>query len=115
MNTPERTITLRETRDEEGTRYLGARIMSTGDLVIEGQDLGSGVTKFFGQGITEYEYAWTIPREDVHLLLKALGGAKTHDILGVLKEQFSKEPALEVSGLLKEHHIKYEFWFRHGD
>ena len=48
-------ITLRNVRDDLGTRSLEAFVLPTGDLVIEGQDYGDGVEAAFGEGIREYE------------------------------------------------------------
>jgi hypothetical protein len=35
------------TRDKDGSRYLEARLERNGDLIIEGQDLGDGVERWF--------------------------------------------------------------------
>ena len=51
-------VTLRDTRDEGGSRHLSASLKGDGTLIIEGQDLGPGVEGFFGSGLTEYEWAW---------------------------------------------------------
>ena len=44
-----RQVVLRDLEDAEGTRYLEARVRGDGALIIEGQDLGNGVRKVFGE------------------------------------------------------------------
>lgn len=49
------------------------RLTESGALVLEGQDLGGGVSAFFGPQFSEYEWAWTVPRERVGVVLDSLG------------------------------------------
>ena len=60
-------VVLRDTR----SRFLEASINAKGNLVIEGQDLGSEVEGVFG--FNEYEWAWTISARDCNKLFDALG------------------------------------------
>ncbi len=46
---------------------------ASGDVRIEGQDLGKMIEVFFGQGLTGYEYVLTIKAADVPALIEALG------------------------------------------
>jgi len=115
MKSPERAITLRSTCDQDGSRHLWARLKENGDLIIEGQDIGPGVSKCFGPGITEYEWSWIIYKANISQLAKALGGGKADDILELLAKRFSVESAGELQNFLNEHHIPNEFWCRHGD
>lgn len=108
-----KTVTLRNDEDDLGTRYLGAKLTPEGDVWIEGQDLGDGVEKFFGKGIREYEWVWTIVASDVAALLAALG-TKAH-VLSALKKRFSDENAIHLEPFLQEHGVPYEFWSRMGD
>lgn len=110
MNQP---VTLRQTRDELGSRYLQATLAPNGNVVIEGQDLGQGVAQFFGEGLTEYEFAMTIQAADVPLLLKAL--ATQSNVLIALQQQFQSQSNLEPGAFLEAHNVPYTFWSRIGD
>ena len=108
---PKRVI-LRDTRDEDGTRYLDARLEPNGDLIIEGQDLGDGVERFFGPGEREYEWTWTVKAADVPKLKRALGGGH---VLKALKRRFSGSAARDLKPFLVAHAIPHEVWPRTGD
>ena len=107
-----RSVTLRQSRDELGSRYLGASLSVDGTLTIEGQDLGDGVEQFFGKGHREYEWVWTIISNDVVQLKAAL---KSDDVLVALAERFSNAAAAELQPFLDAHGIPYKSWNRIGD
>ncbi len=44
------SIVLRDQRDGNGLRYLAAKRRTGGGIVIEGQDLGPGVERAWGEG-----------------------------------------------------------------
>jgi len=92
-------------------RHLEASINAEGDLVIEGQDLGSEVEGIFGY--SEYEWAWTISASDCDRLLVALG-AKS-DLLSALGERFSGKHAANLQSFLESEGIEFEAWGRIGD
>ena len=46
-------VTLRDTRDEGGSRHVGASLKSDGTLLIESLDRGPGVERFFGPGLAQ--------------------------------------------------------------
>ena len=92
-------------------RYLEASINAEGDLVIEGQDLGSEVEGIFGY--SEYEWAWTISASDCDRLLVALG-AKS-DLLSALGERFAGNRASDLQTFLESEGIEFEAWGRIGD
>ncbi len=102
-----KSIVLRNSRG----RFLKASINTEGDLVIEGQDLGAEVEKFFGY--SEYEWAWTISAKDCDRLLAALGGEP--DLLSALGERFSGENAADLQSFLQSEGIKFAAWGRIGD
>ncbi len=106
-------VTLRDTRDEGGSRYLGARLKADGTLLIEGQDLGPGVENFFGPGLTEYEWAWIIRPPGVRKLKLAL--ACDDDVLAALRDRFSGDAAAGLKPFLDDNGIPYEPWSRVGD
>lgn len=111
--TKERSVVLRDTRDEDGTRYLEARIEENGDLTIQGQDLGAGVESYFGPGTREYEWCWTIRSPDLPRLREALKAGE--DVLAALHARFSGDAAAGLSSFLKEEQVPYESWSRVGD
>lgn len=108
-----REITLRQTRDALGSRYLGVTLAADGAVSIIGQDLGDGVEQFYGDGFREYEWAWTIAAEDVPALLDALGGGG--DVLDALQARFSGDHAGRLGPFLDDNGIPYERWSRVGD
>ena len=83
-----KSVSLRNTSDAGGLRYLDTSIQPNGDLLIEGQDLGPAVEEFFG--VREYEWKWTVAAEDCERLRALLG---TTDLLAGLVERFSGDNA----------------------
>ena len=106
-------VTLRDTRDEDGSRQLSASLKGDGALLIEGQDIGPGVERFFGPGLTEYEWAWIIQPPGVGMLKLAL--ACGNDILAALKDRFSGDAAADLQRFLEDNGIPYEPWSRVGE
>lgn len=106
-------VTLRETRDEGGSRHLGASLKGDGTLLIEGQDIGPGVESFFGPGLTEYEWAWNIRPPGVRALKLAL--ACDDDVLTALRDRFSGDAAVGLQPFLDDNGVPYEPWSRVGD
>ena len=80
------TVVLLNESSANGTRHLSARIDENGDLCIDGQDLGSGVGQFWGEGSSEYEWCITVQAAEVPRVIAALGGAKGDDVLALLAE-----------------------------
>ena len=73
---PLRAITFFEQRLGDDYRFLGARFMENGDLLLEGQDIGATPERFFGE--REYEYQCLVAAKDVPAVL-----------LWLLKERFT--------------------------
>lgn len=96
----DRHVVLRAERDEDGVRHLGARLTAGGDLVVEGQDVGPGVERFFGEGTTEYEWTHTVRAADLPALVAALDGDPGDDVLTLLERRCSGDDAAELSRLL---------------
>ena len=70
---PERTLDLCSEADAHGgTRSVWLRLTENGALILEGQDLGPGVSDFFGEAVSEYEWAWKLPPDGLRLLLDSL-------------------------------------------
>lgn len=115
VSTMTRSVILRRTRDRNGSRYLAASIVADGDIHVEGQDLGPGVTAYWGEGVTEYEWTWTIPIAEVPHLLSSLDEPVDADPLAALARHFSGERAAGLKRFLDEHQIRHEVWSRQGD
>jgi hypothetical protein len=107
------SVTLRDTRDEDGSRQLSASLKGDGALLIEGQDLGPGVERFFGPGLTEYEWAWIIRPPGVKKLKLAL--ACDDDVLAALRDRFSGDAAADLQPFLVDNGVPYEPWSRVGE
>lgn len=105
-------VVLRDTSDKGGSRHLTARLAPSGDVVIEGQDLGSGVEEAFGGGLREYEWAWTIRAANVRQLAEALDA---EDVLKGLQARFSGDRSSELGSFLEKTGVPVEFWSRVGD
>jgi hypothetical protein len=101
---------LRNERDKNGLRFLGAEIQPNGDLVFNGQDIGPGVEKVLGS--SEYEWYWTVKAEHISSLQQALGGGH---IITLLETHFSGEKAAGLMPFMEAHHIPFESWYRQGD
>jgi hypothetical protein len=85
---------LREDREGE-YRRLTARIDETGDLVVEGQDVGRSVEAHWGD--SDYEYALTVDKEFNGTVLLCL-----------LKEKFDNSTELKM--WLEDNDIPFGFW-----
>ena len=109
-----RSVTLRHVRDAEGLRVLEARELGDGTIQIEGHDLGPGVAAFWGSGLTEYEWVWTIRPADVQRALETLGGSPGDAALGVLRDWFDGHDR-DPGQALREAGATVEFWSRIGD
>lgn len=106
--TQDRTVTLRDDRDELGTRHLYATLSADGTLRVEGQDFGDGVEQFFGSGLCEYEWVLKIQSKDIPKLASALD--EGDDVLAALASRFSNDAADTLEPFLDKHDIQYEFW-----
>ena len=86
-----------------------------GSIVIEGQDLGPGVERAFGEGNTEYEWAWSIKPDAVEAMVAALGGDEGDDALQLLKNWSEAHGGKDPGNDLREAGVAIEFWSRVGD
>jgi hypothetical protein len=111
----ERRIVLRDQRDKDGLRHLSARLNADGALLVEGQDLGPGVSRVFGDDITEYEWVHTVAASHVPALVTALGGPDGADVLELLASGAAGHQAGDLIRVLKDHRIPYDAWSRLGD
>jgi hypothetical protein len=110
-----RTVVLREERSPKGSRSLLARIGKSGDLRIEGQDLGSSVEEFWGVGLREYEWTITVRAAQLQQLIAALGGIDGDDVLSLLAARCSENERYASKDFLEERGVPVEFWSRVGE
>lgn len=68
----DRTLELYSEDDERGTRNVWLRLTEDGVLILEGQDLGRQVSDFFGGEVSEYEWGWSLPADQLHVLHDSL-------------------------------------------
>jgi len=108
-------VVLRHLRDEGGLRYLEARREDDGGIVIEGQDLGSGVEHIFGEGLTEYEWTWTIASDGVPAAVAALGGVDGDDPLQLIASWYAANGRQDPGIHLGDAGVPISFWSRIGD
>jgi hypothetical protein len=105
-------ITLRAERDPRGFRSLTVRRDTSGDIVLEGHDLGSGVEEFWGSGHSEYEWVHTIPAGQDRRIREALGGVAGCDVFQLVAQWCEEHgegnlvPTLEAAGV----EVKFFSW-----
>ena len=109
-----RRVVLRHLEGGDGLRHLEVILEESGDLRIEGQDLGSGVEQIFGS--REYEWDWLVKNADVPALVRALGGSEGDDVLQLLERLYAPpEPGMIETFIGTGKAIAAEFWSRIGD
>jgi hypothetical protein len=85
------------------------------DVVIRGHDLGLVVTRAFGPGTSEYEWAWRIPAASLPALRAALDGQPGDDPLELVCRWSEAHPGQDPGSVLKRADVPLEFWNRVGD
>jgi hypothetical protein len=106
---------LRDQQDADGSRYLDATLGADGRLMIEGQDVGAGVERVFGDGIREYEWAWTVRPANVPAAVAALDGTPDEPPLAVVARWSAAHQGADPGSALKKAGVPVEFWSRAGD
>lgn len=94
--------------DRDGL-YVWASRSESGGVTINGQDLRSGPG-----GSGEYEYAVSIPVEDVPIVVKALGGSEGDDVLELLRTNGEMIVRRGERTWAKEIGVSAKLW-NHGD
>ena len=79
-----RRVVLRDTRDDRGTQVEAAQLEDDGTLRVTGHHTGPGVSEFFGDAITCYDWACVIAPDRVGTLFTLLGGQAGDDVLDLL-------------------------------
>lgn len=111
-------VTLYDSRTNGETRNIIAIIEAdTGDLVIDGQDLGPSVEKFWGD--SDYEYWLRVPKALKSALLASLLVGASFDgdltqadavLLALLVEKFNGADAFtQISQWCVDHGIEAQF------
>jgi hypothetical protein len=102
-------------RDAGGIRSLAARRREDGGIVIEGDDLGPGVERIFGPGLSEYEWVWAIAPGAVPAVVEALGGHEGDDPLTLLEAWSADNAGQDPGSHLRDAGAPIDFWNRIGD
>jgi hypothetical protein len=110
-----RRLILRTARTGRDVRHLEATLASDGAVLIEGQDLGPAVERIWGEGLTEYEWAWRIAPADVPAAVAALGGSPGDDPLRLLATWMEQHQGMDPGIGVREAGVPIEFWSRVGD
>jgi hypothetical protein len=79
-----RRVVLRDTRNDRGTQVEAAHLDDDGTLRVTGHHTGPGVSEFFGDAITCYDWAYVIAPGRVGTLFTLLGGQAGDDVPGLL-------------------------------
>jgi hypothetical protein len=79
------------------------------DVVIRGHDLGPGVTRAWGVGTSEYEWAWRIPAASMPALLVTLDGHPDDDPLEVVRRWSEAHPGQDPGSVLKRAGVPLKF------
>ena len=99
MAEPPRRVTLRQERTGADSRFLEAYLDATGDLHLDGQDLGPGTAPVSDDG--EYEWFQRIAAADVPRLLALLGATPGEDVLDVLERGWRGARSYDLERLLR--------------
>ena len=93
-----RQVTLRREVGPDGTRSLVAALADSGDLTIDGHDVGPGVERTLGSD--EYEWRSTIRAEHIPALVHLFGGSAGEDILDLLARRFTGDASYDLEAAL---------------
>ena len=101
-----RRIELRREINGADQRFLDASLNWSGDLIIEGHDLGPSTTPVSSDG--EYEWIRTIRAGDIPALMSLLGASPDADVLDVLRDQWSGTASYELERLIRHGNVPSE-------
>jgi hypothetical protein len=107
-------VVLQADVDADGRRNLSVELEGD-DVVIRGHDLGPVVTRAWGAGSSEYEWAWRIPAASFPAMLTALDGHPGDDPLELVHRWSEANPGQDPGRVLKRADVPLEFWNRVGD
>jgi hypothetical protein len=106
MTSCKHVVELRNEVDGRDRRFLGASITESGDLLIEGQDLGPSTWPVSGDG--EYEWWRTIKAEHFANLLRLLDAPADASLLQVLATHWTGAASYELEKRIREGGIPSE-------
>src|SRR5664280_416128 len=104
-------VVLQADVDADGRRNLSVE-REGDDVVIRGHDLGPVVTRAWGAGTSEYDWAWRIPAASLPALLAALDGHPGDDPLELVRRWSEANPGRDPGVFLKSNRVPLEFWNR---
>jgi hypothetical protein len=103
-----RVVILRSEQNGPDSRNLRAHLDGSGNLHIEGQDLGPATAIVSTDG--EYEWGRTIQRENLPDLIALLDGSPEDHILDLLERNWTGKRAGELERRLSESAIPSNVW-----
>ena len=103
-----RRTVLRDDRDDRGTHYLDAALEEDGTLRITGHDQGPGVSQFFGEAITSYQWVYVVAPGRVPALIRLLGGHDGDDLLTLLAA-YHQRGGGQINDVMKHPDVAADF------
>ena len=96
-----RRVVLRDVRDDRGTQLEAAQLDDDGTLRVTGHHTGPGVSEFFGDAITSYDWAYVIAPDRVGTLFTLLGGGQAGDDVLDLLATYHDQHGGQMNDLLR--------------
>jgi hypothetical protein len=103
-----RVVVLRSEQNGSDERYLRAYLDGSGNLRIDGHDIGPATAIVSSDG--EYEWGRTIQKQDLPKLVALLDGSSEDHILDVLERNWTGRRSGELERRLSESTIPSELW-----
>ena len=104
-----RRIVLCDRHDDKGYRYEEASRQADGSVTIIGEDSGRLVEEFFGPGLSDYEWNYDVPADQVAFLVDALGGSPTDDVLVLLGSYYDRFGGAALGQVLRAEPVAADF------
>src|SRR5512140_2237278 len=101
-------VILRDTRNERGTQFEAAQLEDDGTLRVTGHHTGPGVSEFFGDAITSYDWAYVIAPDRVGTLFTVLRGQADDDVLDLLATYHDQHGG-QMNDLLRDPQVAAAF------
>ena len=103
----ERVVVLQDVVTDGSTKSVSISMEPNGTFRWRGHDTGSDVTKFWGVGISDYEWVYVVPPSRVHKLVAALRGHQDEDVLELVRSRF--EEGVDIPAVLNGESVNAEF------
>jgi len=101
-------VVLRDTGNDRGTQFEAAQLEDDGTLRVTGHHTGPGVSEFFGDAITSYDWAYVIAPDRVGTLFTLLGGHAGDDLLDLLAVYHDQHGG-QINDLLRSSQVAAAF------